>query len=150
LRFLLVDQIVELDSGKRATGIKNVTLSEDFLADHFPEKPIMPGVLIAESLVQLADWVVRESSGFQQMGLAQSFERLRFRQMVQPGEQLRLEVDIVSQLGTEVIVKGKAFVADRLAAAADFTLSVRPVDPLISQEESARLFNLIRRGGDGD
>jgi 3-hydroxyacyl-[acyl-carrier-protein] dehydratase len=149
VRYLLVDRIVELERGRRATGIKNVTMSEDFLTDHFPEQPVMPGVLIAESLVQLADWVVRESSGFQCIGLASSFERLRFRHFVLPGDQLRLEVEILSQEGAQATVKGKAYRGDQLVTSAEFTLGLHSAAEHVSAEESRHQFEIIRPGGNG-
>lgn len=143
MRFLLVDRILELERGKRATGIKNVTLSEDFLADHFPETPIMPGVLITESLVQLADWVIRESTDFKQMGLAIAFERLKFRRLVRPGDQLHLEVEITSQEGNEAVVKGRAFCGGELVTAVGFTLDLQPIESVLAPEEARRLYRMI-------
>jgi 3-hydroxyacyl-[acyl-carrier-protein] dehydratase len=144
VRFQLVDRILELERGRRATGIKNVTLSEDFLADHFPEQPVMPGALIAESLVQLADWVVRDGSEFRCVGVVSSFDRLRFRSFVNPGDQLRLEVEIVAQDGATATVKGRAFRGDQIVTSADFTLALHSAAELVTVEESARLFNVIR------
>jgi 3-hydroxyacyl-[acyl-carrier-protein] dehydratase len=145
MRFLLVDRIIELERGRYARGIKNVTMSEDFLAEHFPERPIMPGILIAESLVQLADWVVRESTDFEQAGLAVTFERLKFRQFVQPGDQLQLEVDFIGHGSDRRQVKGKAVCEGQLVAAADFTLSVQPLEALLPRDEAARQYRLLRR-----
>jgi 3-hydroxyacyl-[acyl-carrier-protein] dehydratase len=150
VRFLLVDRIVELERGKRATGIKNVSMSEDFLADHFPEQPVMPGALIAESLVQLANWVVRESSEFRCVGLVSSFERLRFRQFVLPGDQLRLEVEIVSQDAAEVSVRGRAFRGDEIVTSAEFTLALHSAAELVTVADSAQLFSVMRPQRDGE
>lgn len=153
MRFLLVDRILEMESGKRAVGIKNVTLSEDFLTYHFPEMPIMPGMLIAEALVQLSDWLVRETTDFQAMGIATAFERMRFRHLVRPGDQLRLEVEILSRTETEAAVKGKAFCEGTSVATVDFTLGLQPIDPYLTSDEARRLYRLIlapaRRGNDG-
>jgi 3-hydroxyacyl-[acyl-carrier-protein] dehydratase len=143
VRFLLVDRILELERGKRALGIKNVTLSEDFLAYHFPEMPIMPGMLITESLVQLADWVIRESADFRQMGLATAFERLKFRQIVRPGDQLRLEVEIVRRDDQEAAVRGQASCDGKLVAAAHFTLGLHPVEPWLTTDDARRLYRMI-------
>lgn len=144
MRFLLVDRIVDLERGKRATGIKNVTLSEDYLTHHFPDYPIMPGALIVESLVQLADWVVRESSNFERMGLAVAFDRMKFRHMVRPGDQLRLEVEIVEIRGDEFEVRGRARCADAVVTTVDFTLRVQALEPLHTVEEARRVFRMIR------
>lgn len=143
MRFLLVDRIVALERGKRATGIKNVAMSEEFLAHHFPERPIMPGTLIVEALVQLADWIVREQSDFERLGLAVSFNRLKFRRVVRPGDQLRLEVEVVAQNGEAVEVKGQAFRGDTVAASGSFTLCLAPLAEYLPVEEARRLFVML-------
>jgi 3-hydroxyacyl-[acyl-carrier-protein] dehydratase len=149
VRFLLVDRIVELERGRRATGIKNVTLSEDFLADHFPEQPVMPGVMIAEAMAQLADWVVRESSDFRCIGVVSSYDRLRFRNFVVPGDQLRLEVEITGQDASEATVKGKAYRENQVVTSAEFTLALREAEPA-TVAQSAHLFGVIRPHRNGE
>lgn len=144
MRFLLVDRITELETKKRASGIKNITMSEDFLTHHFPNFPLMPGALITESLVQLADWLIRESSDFQRMGLAVSFERMKFHRMVRPGDQLRLEVEMLSFKPDTCAVKGRATCDGKLVAAALFDMAVQPIDLMQAAEDSRRLYNLLR------
>lgn len=145
MRFLLVDSILELKSGQAASGVKNVTMSEDFLALHFPDFPVMPGTLIAEALVQLADWVIRESTAFQQMGMVVAFEQLKFRQMVRPGDQLRLAVEIVARDDDRARVQGKAFCKDVAVAVARFTLELQPLQPLQAPEDARKLFESLAR-----
>lgn len=145
MRFLLVDRILELESGKRAVGIKNVTMSEDFFAHHFPGNPIMPGVLIIESLVQLADWIVREHSDFQQIGQATTYERIKFRRMVRPGDQLRLEVNVLLWDEDRVTVVGKASCNGKMVTVVDFTLGLRPLESFVASEEARCHFQLIRK-----
>lgn len=145
-----MDRIVELERGRRATGIKNVTLSEDFLADHFPEQPVMPGVLIAEALAQLADWVVREGSEFRCVGVVSSYDRLRFRHFVLPGDQLRLEVEITSQDAAGATVKGRAFRGEQLVTSAEFTLALHSAEALVPVEESTHLYSYIRPQTNGE
>lgn len=144
MRFLLVDRILELESGKRAVGIKNVTLSEDFLTHHFPDFPLMPGMLIVESLVQLADWVIRESSDFKSIGIADGFERMKFHRMARPGDQLHLEVEIVSTEGEQAQVKGRASCQGKMVAAARFTLAIQATDLIQAADDSRRLYNIIK------
>lgn len=143
MRFLFVDRILELESGKCAVGIKNVTMTEDVFAHHFPDTPIMPGALIVEALVQLADWVVREASDFRQTGQASSLRRAKFRRMIKPGDQLRLEVEIVSRTADEVAVVGKAYCEERLAALAEFSLALHPLDEWLSPDEARHHYRLI-------
>lgn len=144
MRFLLVDRIVEIESGRRASGIKNVTMSEEFLAYHFPERPIMPGALITEALVQLADWIIREESDFQQMGLPLSFDRLKFRRFVRPGDQLMLEAEIKERGEEQVTVRGRALCEGQQMVTAAFTLALYPMDDFHSVAEARRHFRLLR------
>ena len=98
--FLLVDRILELEEGKRAVGIKNVTANEDFFNGHFPNYPVMPGVLIVEALAQVSAVVMLTKEGNQgRLGLLVGIDKCRFKQQVKPGDQLRLEVEITRLKG---------------------------------------------------
>ncbi len=104
--FLLVDRILELEVGKRAVGIKNVTANEDFFNGHFPDYPVMPGVLIVEALAQVSAVVMLTKEGNHgRLGLLAGIDKCRFRRQVKPGDQLRLEVEITRLKGP--IGKGK-------------------------------------------
>lgn len=95
--FLLVDKIVELEPGKRAVGIKNVTVNELFFQGHFPNKPIMPGVLIVEALAQtacVAGLSLDENKG--KLGVFTGIESLKFKKQVVPGDTLILEAEFIS------------------------------------------------------
>ncbi|HSB02985.1 MAG TPA: 3-hydroxyacyl-ACP dehydratase FabZ [Anaerolineales bacterium] len=143
MRFILIDRILELHPDESAIGVKNVTMSEDFLAHHFPHRPIMPGVLIVESMVQLADWLIRASSDFKMIGLATAFDRMKFRNVVRPGDQMKVKVSLTSQQGDLASFKGVAYVGDKLAASAHFTLIIEPIDTYISSEEAQKLFRMM-------
>jgi 3-hydroxyacyl-[acyl-carrier-protein] dehydratase len=144
MRFLLVDRITEMDSGKRAAGIKNVTLSEDFFTFHFPFHPIMPGALIAECLVQLADWMLRESAGFEWIGMPSTFDSLKFYRLVRPGDQLKLEVELVSRDQGQCVIRGQAKCENETVAAGRFTMTLRPAGEYQSVEEARKIYNMIR------
>ncbi|MDF2065587.1 3-hydroxyacyl-ACP dehydratase FabZ [Bacillus sp. Cr_A10] len=104
--FLLVDKILELDEGKRAVGIKNVTANEEFFKGHFPSYPVMPGVLIVEALAQVSAVVMLTKEGNEgRLGLLAGIDNCRFKKQVKPGDQLRLEVEITRLKGP--IGKGK-------------------------------------------
>jgi 3-hydroxyacyl-[acyl-carrier-protein] dehydratase len=143
MRFILIDRILELHPDQSAIGVKNVTMSEDFLAHHFPHRPIMPGVLIVESMVQLADWLIRASSEFKLIGLATAFDRIKFRNVVRPGDQMKIKVSQTSRQGALASFKGEAYVGDKLAASANFTLIVESIDAYITSEEAQRLFRMM-------
>jgi 3-hydroxyacyl-[acyl-carrier-protein] dehydratase len=143
VRFLLVDRITELDSGRRATGLKNVTLSEDFFAFHFPFHPIMPGALIAECLVQLADWIVREGAGFECIATPSAFESLKFYRLVRPGDQLKLEVELFGRDGTQSFFRGQASCGDEVVAVGRFAMNVRPAGEFLHPEEARKIYAMI-------
>ena len=105
--FLLIDRILEVEAGVRAVGSKNVTMNEPFFTGHFPQYPVMPGVLIVEALAQVgtvAMLMVEANRG--KLGFFAGIDEFRFRGQVTPGDTLRLEVEIVRLKGS--IGKGKA------------------------------------------
>ncbi|AAM23476.1 3-hydroxyacyl-[acyl-carrier-protein] dehydratase [Caldanaerobacter subterraneus subsp. tengcongensis MB4] len=118
--FLLVDRIIELEEGKRAVGIKNVTSNEPFFQGHFPDNPIMPGVLIVEALAQVAGIAVMNVEEFKgKLGLFAGIDKCRFKKVVRPGDQLILEVSIDSIRMGLVKAKGVAKVGEEIAATAE-------------------------------
>ena len=105
--FLLVDKILELEEGKRAVGIKNVTANEEFFNGHFPDFPVMPGVLIIEALAQVgavAMLIKDENRG--RLAFFAGIDNCRFKRQVRPGDQLKLEVEMTRVRAT--FGKGKA------------------------------------------
>ncbi len=123
--FLLVDRIIELEPKKKAVGIKNITFNEEFFQGHFPEHPIMPGVLIIEAMAQVAGILAfRSGLNIGKSVYFLSIEKAKFRKPVVPGDQLRLEVTMVQQRGTVWKFSGNAIVDDKIAAEAEFTAMV--------------------------
>lgn len=105
--FLLVDKILELEEGKRAVGVKNVTVNESFFAGHFPGYPVMPGVLVVEALAQVgATAILKMEENRDKLAFFAGIDRFRFRGQVKPGDVLHLEVEITRLKGT--VGKGKA------------------------------------------
>ncbi len=114
--FLLVDKVVELEEGKRAVGIKNVTVNEPFFQGHFPDYPLMPGVLIVEAMAQVAGitmMCLEENKG--KLGVFTGIDGVRFRKEVRPGDTLRMEVEITAMRRGIAKVEGKAYVGEELA-----------------------------------
>ena len=122
--FLLVDRIVELESGQRVVGIKNVSVNEPFFIGHFPGRPIMPGVLIVEALAQTAGILMDEGGDL--IPLFMGIDKARFRRQVVPGDQLRLEVEMVQSRRNICKVNGKAYVGEELAAEAGIMAAMVP------------------------
>ena len=124
---LLVDRVEELIPDQRITATKAVTINEPFFAGHFPDRPIMPGVLIVEALAQAAGVLAVESLGLSGSGKLVYFMAIdgaKFRTPVEPGVLLRLEVDFVQKRSTVCKFAGRALVDDKLAAEANFTAMI--------------------------
>jgi beta-hydroxyacyl-ACP dehydratase FabZ len=118
--FLLVDRILELEPG-RIVGIKNVTANEPFFPGHFPDFPVMPGVLIVEAMAQTAGVLVLKSIPDRESKLVflVSIESAKFRKPVVPGDQLRIEMSVIRRKGTVAKMAGRATVDGVLVAEAE-------------------------------
>ena len=127
---LLIDRILEIESGKRIVGLKNVTANEQFFQGHFPGAPVMPGVLIVEAMAQcaavlcLVDIPERDDKLF----LFGGVDKARFRRPVTPGDQLIMEITILAKRATTIKVRGEAKVNGTLVAEAEL-LSVMTERP---------------------
>ncbi len=117
---LLVDRVLEIESGKRIVGIKNVTANEPWFSGHFPGRPVMPGVLIVEALAQCAGLLLMEGLDDPQSKIVYllGMDRVKFRRPVVPGDQLRLELEVVQGRGKRARVKSVAKVCEKIVAEA--------------------------------
>jgi beta-hydroxyacyl-ACP dehydratase FabZ len=118
--FLLVDRIVELEPEKRIVGLKNVTVNEPFFQGHFPGAPVMPGVLIIESMAQVAGVLIYRDLPEREKKLIYftGIENAKFRRPVTPGDQIRVEMELLSRRNHFGKMGGKATVDGKLAAEA--------------------------------
>jgi beta-hydroxyacyl-ACP dehydratase FabZ len=125
--FLLIDRVLSFQLGKRIVGLKNVTSNEPFFQGHFPDRPIMPGVLIAEAMAQVGGILALLSTP-ENLGNPSVFlmglDKVRFRQPVLPGDQLRLEVVTIRSGKKFWKMQGKAFVNDTLVAEGEIMAAV--------------------------
>lgn len=124
--FLLIDQILEYEPGKWAKGLKNVTVNEPFFAGHFPDYPVMPGVLIVEALAQVgAVSILSLEANKGKIAFFAGIDGFRFKRQVLPGDQLTLEVEITKSKGP--IGKGKAVatVDGQVVAEGELTFAVK-------------------------
>jgi 3-hydroxyacyl-[acyl-carrier-protein] dehydratase len=124
---LLIDRVEAIERDQKIVATKAVTINEPFFAGHFPDRPIMPGVLIIEALAQAAGVLAVESlnlSGSGKLVYFMAIDGAKFRTPVEPGVLLRLEVDFVQKRATVCKFAGRAFVGDKLAAEANFTAMI--------------------------
>lgn len=123
--FLLVDKIESLEPGKSAVGYKNVTMNEYFFQGHFPEEPVMPGVLIIEALAQVGAVSILSMEEFKgKIAYFGGINRAKFRRKVVPGDVLRLEVEIINMKGSAGIGKAVATVDGQKAAEAELLFAI--------------------------
>jgi len=129
--FLMIDAVLEMERLKRIVGIKNVTINENHFAGHFPGKPVMPGVLIIESMAQAGGVLLLQEVPDRDSKLLYfvAIDDARFRRPVVPGDQLRIEVDVLSWRGTFCKLAGKASVDGQLAAEATLMCKMMDRDP---------------------
>ncbi len=126
--FLLIDRIVEFERAKRLVAIKNVTINEPFFQGHFPGYPIMPGVLVVEAMAQAGGIVMMAElpDRHRKLVVFTSIERAKFRRPVTPGDQLRIEIEVLSFRTRAGRIEGKAYVDGKLACEATLTCQVVP------------------------
>ncbi len=124
--FLLVDSIIEFEPEKRAVGIKNVTANEPFFQGHFPQKPIMPGVLIVEAMAQVGGVLLlnEREDVEQKLVYFMGIDNVRFRRPVQPGDQLVMELEMLKNRKTTFKMMGKAFIKGELVCEAEMMAAV--------------------------
>lgn len=124
--FLLVDRIDELEPGKKAVGVKAVTYNEPFFQGHFPQEPVMPGVLICEALAQVGAVALLSCEEYKgKIALFGGINKARFRQKVVPGDVLRLETELIKIKGPVGVGKATAYLGDKKCVEAELTFVVQ-------------------------
>ena len=125
--FLMVDKIEELEPGKKVVGIKNVTINEEFFQGHYPDHPIMPGVLIVESMAQIGGFLMHHSiddSG-EKLPFFAGIDKAKFRKPVKPGDRLRVKAEVIRLRNRIAKISAKSYVEDQLVAEAELLFAIQ-------------------------
>lgn len=124
---LLVDRIDELKPGEKVVGIKNVTINEEFFQGHYPGHPIMPGVLIIEAMAQVSGFLMKSTieNPEDKLPYFAGIDRAKFRQPVKPGDQLKIEGEVIRLRNRVAKIAAKAYVEDKLAAEAELLFAIQ-------------------------
>ncbi|MDJ0973230.1 MAG: 3-hydroxyacyl-ACP dehydratase FabZ family protein [Planctomycetota bacterium] len=149
MRFLLVDRIEEIQPGTSIRGFKNVAMSEDYLTWHFPEQPILPGVLILESFAQLAGWLEAKTSDFTQWVLLERVRSARYYHFCVPGDRLTLSLEqLESEDDGRRVYRGECSVDGGRRATVEFEAVVVPMAELEERERAVRTYEALQ-GSEG-
>lgn len=123
--FLMIDRVEEVVEGKSAKGYKNVTINENFFNGHFPDYPVMPGVLILEALAQMGAICILSMNDFKgKIGFLVGADKVRWKKQVTPGDKLNLEIEIVKLRGSIGVGKGKATVDGNLVCEGEIMFAI--------------------------
>lgn len=115
MRFNLIDRIVDLQPGESLTGVKNLTMAEEYLRDHFPNFPVMPGVLMLEAMTQAAAWLVRVTEDFaHSIVVLKQANNVKYGQFVEPGQTLTVSVDLLKMGENEAKIKARGMLDGRV------------------------------------
>jgi len=159
MRFVLVDRITELHPGQSLVAIKNLSLAEEYLADHFPGFPVMPGVLMLEALTQAGAWLVRDMEDFaKSVVVLKKAKMIKYGSFVEPGRQLQLKVTLVSHDEDDASFKGEGTIDGQVMVKGQFTLrrfNLRDRDPALHSTDASivaglrDLYSTLRKGSVG-
>ena len=145
MRYLLVDRVTGWEPGRFMEGVKNVTMSEDFLEYHFPRFPVMPGSLLVEALAQLAGWLEGAGTDFQRWLLLEQVRSVKYYGFALPGDQVALRVEAAGEEEGLRLFKGMAMVEGERLAVVDFAARAVELADYEDPEEQRARFRVLRR-----
>ena len=144
MKFLLIDRITELVPGERIRAVKALSLAEEYLADHFPRFPVMPGVLQLEAISQVASWLAFVSSDFKMKGTLSELGTIKFKDFVKPGDQMIIEVFLQSSDSEGITFKATVKVNDKVKTTlTSARLRYIPVEELEDPVEAQEYFDYL-------
>jgi 3-hydroxyacyl-[acyl-carrier-protein] dehydratase len=124
MRFNLVDRIVAVEVGRSLRAVKQLTLGEDYLADHFPTFPVMPGVLMLQTLVEAGSWLLRATDDFRHsMIVLREVKNVKYGTFMEPGRRMDITVELRERAGPTAVLKGKGECEGQTAVAARLVLA---------------------------
>lgn len=134
MRFVLLDEILELEPGRRALARKVFPPDDDYLADHFPGFPVVPGVLLTEAIGQTGGWLILHHLAFARLVLLVMVQHAKFRQIVLPGQEVQLEAELETAGEVDFVARGRARVGRRTVAEARLVYRAFPLprDPEVA------------------
>lgn len=123
MRFVLIDRITRIDRGKSLTAVKNLSMAEEYLADHFPGFAVMPGVLMLEAMTQAAAWLIRDAEDFgRTMIVLKEAKNVKYAKFVEPGQTLTVTAELLKEAGDEARFKAEGLLDGRMAVSGRLTL----------------------------
>jgi 3-hydroxyacyl-[acyl-carrier-protein] dehydratase len=159
MRFVLIDRILEVKPGESLVAVKNLSLAEEYLADHFPGFPVMPGVLMLEALTQAGAWLVRDLEDFaHSVVVLKQAKTIKYGSFVEPGRQLQLRVELTAHGERESSFKGVGLIDGQEMVKGRFTLTrsnLRDKDPALHATDALivaglrDLYSTLRKGSVG-
>ncbi len=147
MKFVLIDKIEKIELGKRIVTSKNLTLAEEYLADHFPSFPVLPGVLMLEGMTQSAAWLVRIAQNYKNsIVVLKSARNVKYNYFLKPGSTIRYEIEVISIDEDSAKFKGTGHVGDRLAVSARLELRCKSLaeEGKFGQDTDIRIIKQIR------
>jgi len=146
MRYLLVDRIIEWKANEWIKGIKNVSMTEDFLEFHFPKNPVMPGALLLEALTQLGGWLEAVSSDFRDWPLLEKVEKCQYYGFAFPGD--RVELYVEARTGANAgskAYRGTCTVEGKKKVVADFVCALKRLEEIENVDEQRNFFEILSR-----
>jgi len=151
MRFCLIDRILEVQPGKTLQAVKNLTLGEEYLADHFPTFPVMPGVLMLQALVEAGAWLLRLSEGYRHSVIVlREVKNIKYGSFLEPGRQLKLSVELTDRTEGLATIKGKGEAEGQSTVTARLVLAsynLRDRNPALAERDEQLIRHLKARAG---